>query len=87
MARFHVGVGFGLLFVTALLAQMSLKSTGKPAGLGALAGGIRGGVREAGIGTLLGGAGGTIPSATSEHRKIPAETWLQFQLLSDWKVH
>ena len=34
MARFHLGVGGGLLFVTALLAQTSLKSTGKPAGLG-----------------------------------------------------
>jgi hypothetical protein len=57
------------------------------AGLGAIIGGIAGGGKGAGIGALGGGVGGTVLAATSQpHLKIPAETRLQFQLLSDWKV-
>jgi len=56
-------------------------------GLGAIIGGIAGGGKGAGIGALAGLAGGTILSATGQpHLKIPAETRLDFQLLSDWKV-
>ncbi|SPE43261.1 conserved exported hypothetical protein [Candidatus Sulfopaludibacter sp. SbA3] len=57
------------------------------AGLGAIIGGIAGGGKGAGIGALVGGAGGTVLAATSQpHLKIPAESRLQFQLTSDWKV-
>ncbi len=57
------------------------------AGLGAIIGGIAGGGAGAGIGALVGGAGGTILSVTSQpHLKIPAESLLQFQLASDWKI-
>ena len=57
------------------------------AGLGAIVGGIAGGGTGAAIGALAGGAGGTVLSATSQpHLKIPAETRLEFQLMSDWKV-
>lgn len=57
------------------------------AGLGAIIGGIAGGGKGAGIGALVGGAGGTVLAATGEpHLKIPAETRLQFQLASDWKI-
>ena len=66
------------------------KSAGKilgGAGLGAIIGGIAGGGTGAGIGALVGGAGGTVLAATSQpHLKIPAETRLQFQFASDWKV-
>ena len=66
------------------------KSAGKilgGAGLGAIIGGIAGGGKGAGIGALVGGAGGTVLVATSQpHLKIPPETRLQFQFLSDWKV-
>jgi hypothetical protein len=56
-------------------------------GLGAIIGGIAGGGKGAGIGALAGLAGGTILSATGQpHLKIPAETRLDFQLLSDVKV-
>lgn len=57
------------------------------AGLGALIGGIAGGGTGAGIGTLIGGAGGTAFAASSQpHLKIPPETRLEFQFMSDWKV-
>ena len=57
------------------------------AGLGGIIGGIAGGGTGAAIGALVGGAGGTVLSATSQpHLKIPAETRLEFQLLSDWKI-
>jgi len=57
------------------------------AGLGALIGGIAGGGSGAGIGALAGLAGGTILSATGQqHLKIPAETRLDFLLLSNWKI-
>jgi hypothetical protein len=56
-------------------------------GLGAIIGGIAGGGTGAAIGALTGAAGGTILSATGEpHLKVPAETRLTFQLLSDWKI-
>jgi hypothetical protein len=56
-------------------------------GLGAIIGGIAGGGTGAAIGALSGAAGGTILSATGEpHLKVPAETRLTFQLLSDWKI-
>jgi hypothetical protein len=58
------------------------------AGLGAIIGGIAGGGTGAAIGALVGGAGGTIMSATGQpHLKIQPETRIQFQLVSDWKVH
>jgi hypothetical protein len=57
------------------------------AGLGAIIGGIAGGGKGAGIGAAAGGAGGTILSAIGKpHLKIPAETRLEFQLLSDVKI-
>jgi hypothetical protein len=57
------------------------------AGLGALIGGIAGGGKGAGIGALIGVAGGTIVAASGEpHLKIPAETRLTFELVSDVKV-
>lgn len=66
------------------------KSAGKilgGAGLGAIIGGIAGGGKGAGIGALVGGAGGTILTLTSQpHLKVPAESRLEFQFLSDWQV-
>ncbi|MBV8831411.1 MAG: hypothetical protein JO108_19540 [Acidobacteriaceae bacterium] len=57
------------------------------AGLGAIIGGIAGGGSGAAIGALAGGAGGTILSAAGQpHLKIPAETRLQFQLVSDVRL-
>ncbi len=57
------------------------------AGLGGIIGGIAGGGTGAAIGALVGGAGGTVLSATSQpHLKIPPESRLEFQFLSDWKV-
>lgn len=57
------------------------------AGLGAVIGGIAGGGKGAGIGALAGAAGGTIFAASTQpHLKIPPETRLQFQLMSDWRV-
>ncbi len=58
------------------------------AGLGAIIGGIAGGGTGAAIGALAGGAGGAILSASGQpHLKVPSETRLQFQLLSDVKIH
>ena len=57
------------------------------AGLGAIIGGIAGGGTGAAIGALAGGAGGAALSAAGQpHLKIPAESRIQFQLLSDVKV-
>ena len=57
------------------------------AGLGAIIGGVAGGGSGAAIGALAGGAGGAALSAGGQpHLKIPAETRLQFQLMSDWKI-
>jgi hypothetical protein len=57
------------------------------AGLGAIIGGIAGGGKGAAIGAVAGGAGGTaIAAAGQPHLKIPAETPLDFQLQSDWKL-
>jgi hypothetical protein len=57
------------------------------AGLGAAIGAIAGGGTGAAIGALAGGAGGAVLSASGKpHLKIPAETMLQFQLLSDVKI-
>jgi hypothetical protein len=57
------------------------------AGLGAIIGGIAGGGAGAAIGALAGGAGGAALSAAGQpHLKIPAESRIQFQLLSDFKV-
>ena len=56
-------------------------------GLGAIVGGIAGGGKGAGIGALVGGAGGTIVAASGQpHLQVPAETRLQFQLSTDWKL-
>jgi hypothetical protein len=56
-------------------------------GLGAIIGGIAGGGTGAAIGALSGAAAGTAVSAAGKpHLKIPAETRLEFQLLSDWKI-
>ncbi len=66
------------------------KTAGKVAGgagLGAIIGGIAGGGKGAAIGVLAGGAAGTAMAASGQpHLKIPAETRLQFQLGSDWKI-
>ena len=57
------------------------------AGLGGIIGGIAGGGTGAAIGALVGGAGGTALAASAQpHLKIPPETRLEFQLLSDWRV-
>lgn len=57
------------------------------AGLGAIIGGIAGGGTGAAIGALAGGAGGAALSAAGQpHLKIPAESRISFQLLSDFKV-
>src|SRR4051812_28528256 len=57
------------------------------AGLGAIIGGIAGGGSGAAIGALVGGAGGAALSAAGQpHLKIPAETRIPFQLLSDLKI-
>ena len=57
------------------------------AGLGAIIGGVAGGGKGAAIGALAGGAGGTLLSAAGQpHLKIPAETRLQFQLVSSVKI-
>ena len=56
-------------------------------GLGALIGGLAGGGTGAGIGALVGLAGGTAMSASGQpHLKIPSETRLDFQFLSDLAV-
>jgi hypothetical protein len=56
-------------------------------GLGALIGGLAGGGTGAGIGALVGLAGGTAISASGQpHLKIPSETRLDFELLSDLAV-
>lgn len=56
------------------------------AGLGAAIGAIAGGGEGAAIGALAGAAGGAILSAGGSHLKIPAETRLEFQLLTDVKI-
>ena len=57
------------------------------AGLGAAIGGLAGGGTGAGIGALVGAAGGTIWSgSTQPHLKLPAETRIEFQLLSDLRI-
>jgi hypothetical protein len=54
------------------------------AGLGAIIGGLAGGGKGAGIGALVGVAGGTAIAASGQpHLKIPSETRLDFQFLSD----
>jgi len=53
-------------------------------GLGALVGGLAGGGTGAGIGALVGLAGGTAIAASGQpHLKIPAESRLDFQFMSD----
>jgi len=47
---------------------------------------IAGGGQGAAIGALAGGTRGAILSAGKADLKIPAETQLQFQLLSDWRI-
>jgi len=56
-------------------------------GLGALIGGLAGGGKGAGIGALVGAAGGTAMSASGQpHLKIPAETRLDFQFMTDVSI-
>ena len=58
------------------------------AGLGAAIGAIAGGGTGAAIGALAGGAAGTVMAASGQpHLKVPSETRLQFQLLSDVKIN
>ena len=60
---------------------------GLGAGLGAIIGGIAGGGSGAAIGALAGGAAGTALAASGKPQlKIPSETRLQFQLMSDLKI-
>ena len=90
-----IAVGGRPLPVVTSLAETKSAGEGKKttrkivggAGLGAMIGGIAGGGKGAAIGALAGGATGTVVAASGEpHLKIPAETRLQFQLLSDLRV-
>jgi hypothetical protein len=57
-------------------------------GLGAIVGGIAGGGTGAAIGALAGGAAGTAMAAAGQpHLKVPPESRLEFQLLSDLKIN
>jgi len=57
------------------------------AGLGAAIGAIAGGGTGAAIGAVVGGGAGTVMAASGQpHLKVPSETRLQFQLLSDVKI-
>jgi hypothetical protein len=68
--------------------KKTARRIGGGAGLGAIIGGIAGGGTGAGIGALVGGGAGTVWSASGQpHLKIPSETRLDFQLLSDWKIN
>ena len=72
---------------TAGEGKKSTRKVAGGAGLGAIIGGIAGGGSGAAIGALAGGAAGTAMSASGQpHLKIPAETRLEFQLMSDWKI-
>ena len=72
---------------TAGEGKKSTRKVAGGAGLGAIIGGIAGGGSGAAIGALAGGAGGAALSASGQpHLKIPAETRLEFQLMSDWKI-
>jgi hypothetical protein len=84
-------------FLPVVTSQSQTKSEGEGkkttrkvlggAGLGAIIGGIAGGGTGAGIGALAGAAGGTIFAASTQpHLKIPPETRIEFQFLTDWKV-
>jgi hypothetical protein len=90
-----IAVNGRLMQVATTISQSKSAGEGKKtsrkilggAGLGAIIGGIAGGGSGAAIGALAGGAGGTILSATGQpHLKVPAETRLDFQFLSDWRV-
>ena len=67
--------------------RKTARKVGGGAGLGAIVGGIAGGGSGAAIGALVGGAAGTAVAASGEeHLRLPAETRLQFTLVSSIRV-
>jgi hypothetical protein len=67
--------------------KRTTRKIGGGAGLGAIVGGIAGGGEGAAIGAAIGGVtGAAVAAGGEEHLKIPAETRLQFQLMSAVKV-
>ena len=67
--------------------KRTARKVGGGAGLGALVGGIAGGGEGAAIGAAVGAIGGAaVASGGEEHLKLPAETRLQFQLMSDVRI-
>jgi hypothetical protein len=61
--------------------KKTAKHAGIGAGIGAAVGGLFGGGSGAAIGAAVGGTTGVVTgSHGGEHLRIPAETWLQFQL-------
>jgi hypothetical protein len=91
-----VKIGDRVYPIVTSLAQTKSAGEGKKttrkvlggAGLGAIIGGIAGGGTGAAIGAAVGGGAGTVMAASGKpHLKVPAETRLEFQLMSDWKVN
>jgi hypothetical protein len=86
-----IGFGGRVYDVTTAYVESKGKGEGKKtarkvgggAGLGAIVGGIAGGGSGAAIGAAVGGVtGAAISSGGEEHLSLPAETRLQFQLMS-----
>jgi hypothetical protein len=86
-----IGIGGMMYDVSTAYVETKGKGEGKRtgrkvgggAGLGAIVGGIAGGGEGAAIGAVVGGVtGGAIASGGEEHLQLPAETRLQFNLMS-----
>jgi hypothetical protein len=67
--------------------KRTARKVGGGAGLGALFGGLVGGGEGVAIGAVVGGLAGTAVAASGEeHLRLPAETRLQFKLLSSVRI-